>query len=58
MSLNVQKVNNLGFQTLNFKPQTKYDPERFVQNSYAVKNDVNHPECRTDEVGQNVYYLA
>ena len=58
MGLNVQNVNSLGFKGLNFLQQPKYDPERFVQNSYAIKGDLNHPESRTDEVGQNAYYLA
>lgn len=58
MDFKVQNVNLLNFQGVNFTRQQSYDPERFVQNSYAVKGDLNHPESRTAEVGQKAYYLA
>lgn len=58
MSLNVSNINSLRLPGLNFLNQSKYDPERFVQNSYEVHGDLNHPESRTDEIGQNAYYLA
>ncbi len=63
MSLNVQAVN---INSIGRKPlfnAYNYNPEKFVQNSYAVKGDLQHPESRTnygadDNRGMGVYYLA
>ena len=63
MSLNVQNVNSLNFKGVNFLRQPQYNAERFIQNSYAVKGDLNHPEGRTnyaedDYRGLNLYCLG
>lgn len=58
MFSNVQAVNiaNVGRKPV-FNARN-YEPKNFVQNSYAVQGDLEHPESRTDEKGMNVYYLA
>lgn len=63
MSFNVSAIN------INRKPlffnAGNYNSEKFVQNSYAVKGNLQFPESRTStkdfaniDRGMSVYYLA
>ncbi len=62
MSFNVSAINSINRKPLFFNAGN-YNSEKFVQNSYAVKGDLQHPESRTnygadDNRGMGVYYLA
>ncbi len=63
MSLNVSHVNSVYSSV--YSGGYKYNPEKFVQNAYAVKGDLYHPESRVNSPfnpeenrGLGVYYLA
>ena len=57
MPFNVSSINSINHKPLFFNAN-KYDSQKFVQDSYAVKGNLDHPERRTDADGQKVYFLA
>ena len=57
MPFDVSAINNIKYRQFFFNTN-KDGGQKFVQNAYAVKGNLEHPERRTDTDGQNIYFLA